>query len=198
MKTHSKLIFILSLVWLLTACLRFLFYHELNDVLWMLTFLVDGAFLLFGLGLAIALVCLRSLTSIISSACLLAFAGAFFFTSVGWKTGTLFRFWRLQSQYEQQVAEILQLPDVEAEGRKGSVIVDLGPPRRIAFSWGGIIDNWTGIVYDPSGEVLKAQNFKEDWSNWDDPSLQHVRRLFGGDLRSAWHLWGPWYYCAFT
>lgn len=53
-------------------------------------------------------------------------------------------------------------------------------------------------MYDPTGEVLKANRFKADWSNWNDPELASVKDLFGGDLRQARHLWGSWYYCAFT
>jgi hypothetical protein len=78
-------------------------------------------------------------------------------------------------------------------------IVEPGPPLRVAFPRpGGILDNWCGIVYDPSGEVLKARQFKSDYSNWDDPSLQHVKQLFGGDLKYSVHLRGHFYRCWFT
>jgi hypothetical protein len=60
--------------------------------------------------------------------------------------------------------------------------VDQGPPVRVAFVWGGILDNWQGIVYDPTGVVLTEKG--------------HL--LFGGDLIHARHLWKDWYYCAFT
>jgi len=107
--------------------------------------------------------------------------------------------WNLPS-YQNVVAEVERLrryPGTQAyEGH--DCIVDPGPPLRVAFVWGGIIDNWVGIVYDPTGEVLKANEFRADWSNWDDPRLAPVKGLFGGDLRSTRHLFGPWYYCTFT
>lgn len=54
------------------------------------------------------------------------------------------------------------------------------PPERIAFPWpGGIIDNWTGVVWDPSGSAPPEN-------------------AFGGQLIHAVHLGGPWYLCSFT
>lgn len=61
--------------------------------------------------------------------------------------------------------------------------VDLFPVRRIAFSWGGLIDNWSGVVYDPVGSVK---------------DIEQNRSAFGGDLFGTFHLWGPWYFCSFT
>lgn len=73
--------------------------------------------------------------------------------------------------------------------------VDAGPPIRVAFVWDGIIDNWYGPVYDPSGKVLEANKLK---SNWEDPSLADIKKLFGGDMVGCRHLTGPWYFCSFT
>ncbi len=67
-------------------------------------------------------------------------------------------------------------------------VIDEGPPVRVAFSWGGLIDNWGGICYDPSGLILEANQSNPD----------SVRKLFGGDLIYAKHLWADWYYCGFT
>jgi hypothetical protein len=33
-------------------------------------------------------------------------------------------------------------------------LIDEDPPVRVAFVWYEILDNWTGIVYDPTGAVL--------------------------------------------
>jgi hypothetical protein len=46
----------------------------------------------------------------------------------------------------------------------------------------GVTDNWVGLVYDATGEVLRAREFRPVWSNWDDPKLSHVRDLFGGSM----------------
>jgi hypothetical protein len=44
-------------------------------------------------------------------------------------------------------------------------VVDPGPPVRVAFPWpGGIIDNWCGAIFDPTGHVMQANRFKGDWS----------------------------------
>ncbi len=56
--------------------------------------------------------------------------------------------------------------------------------RWIIFSWGGLLDNWEGIVYDPTKTIEMAP--------------QRNRRAFGGDMVYARNLWGPWYYCSFT
>ena len=77
--------------------------------------------------------------------------------------------------------------------------IDPGPPVRIAFYWQrGVIDNWVGLVYDPTGKVIKANKFKSDWSNWGDASLAEVKGLFGGDLRRAKRMSKNWYLCWFT
>ena len=61
-------------------------------------------------------------------------------------------------------------------------MIDKGPPIRIGFVWDGILDNWHGIVYEPTGIVLTKRG----------------ERLFGGDLIYAKRLYEDWYYCAFT
>ena len=58
------------------------------------------------------------------------------------------------------------------------------------------------VPVDPVPDERKhgngARQFKPDWSNWNAPELQGVRRLFGGDLRHCEPLGGPWYFCCFT
>ena len=46
---------------------------------------------------------------------------------------------------------------------------------------------WYALVYDPSGLVLETQRFAADGSNWNEPELAPVKRLFGG----------PWFMCGF-
>ena len=198
MKSNQKLLITLTLLWLLSVAFRFLFYHEINDNLWVFSWLVDGVLVLGGAILAIALLCLKQRKAIGIALAMVVVIGLAWFSPIGWKTGTLFRMWRLESTYEKEIVRIMALDDEALESFETFAEIEPGPPRRIAFSWGGIIDNWSGIVYDPSGEVLKAQQFKDDWSNWDDPELSAIKSLFGGDLRNARHLWGPWYYCFFT
>lgn len=96
-------------------------------------------------------------------------------------------FLRHQSAY-QRVLEHVRDSSVPDRGMFAGVDyqVELGPTR-VAFPWpGGIIDNWFGVVHDPSGGVTRA------------PHDASIRELFGGDLIGVRHLWGPWYLCSFT
>jgi hypothetical protein len=62
----------------------------------------------------------------------------------------------------------------------------------------GILDNYTAIVYDPSGFVMRANELKSDLSTTGDYQLFRVKRLFGGDLFWAEPLGENWYRCGFT
>ena len=102
-----------------------------------------------------------------------------------------------KEHYQSVVTEIAAGADDSAFDYP--VRVDPGPPRRIAFSWGGILDNWRGVVYDPTGEVMKANILdRKTWPNRDDPDYASVAGLFGGTLVRAQHLEGNWYLCWFT
>ncbi len=184
--------------------LRYLFYTEINYALWIMFLFVDAALL--GGALFYVVIAVRALlrrttrwfgaTSIALVPVVIFF---FIFTSLGLDLGIYARLWRNESNYLDQIKLITAAKSKEERARfKYPTIIDEGPPVRVAFSWGGIIDNWHGIVYDPTGEVLKANQFKRDWSNWNDPNLHAVKKLFDGDMTSATHLWGPWYYCTFT
>ncbi len=73
--------------------------------------------------------------------------------------------------------------------------IDTGPPVRFAFEPDGFLDNWSGIVYDPSGDVLLADGFDSD-GKFKAPD--RVTKLFGGDLVSCSHFFGHYYRCGFT
>ncbi len=98
----------------------------------------------------------------------------------------------------QQVDQILKAPPGAGVRWSRGRWIDAGPPVRVALIWAGFLDNWVGIIYDPTGEVLKSNDLKRDYSNWNDPKLAPVKELFGGDMQSAEHLWGDWYFCGFT
>jgi hypothetical protein len=121
------------------------------------------------------------------------------FVGTGWIKDARFHHFD-RKRYAVIVARIQAAPlskQKQVAGRE--CMIDSGPTLRIVFiEPGGILDNWTSIVYDPTGLVMKANQFKGDWSNWDDPKLTHVKKLFGGDLRWSEHLGGPWYRCGFT
>jgi hypothetical protein len=120
---------------------------------------------------------------------LIAFAAA-----IAWRRATYLNW------YESAVREIESAPERRADfEREFHCHIEPGPPLRVAFVQpGGLLDNWEAIVYDPTGEVLKARQIKPDLSNMNDPALQSVVRLFGGDLIRARPLGGHWYWCSFT
>jgi hypothetical protein len=198
MKSKQKTIRNLVILWLLCLAVRFLFYHEINEELWVLSLLIDGGLVLAGVILLIVLLCLKRRGAVVAAVVIGGFIWLGWFTSIGWQAGTYFRMWRLESTYEKEVTRIMALDDEALEGLKSSADVDEGPPRRVAFGWGGIIDNWSGIVYDPSGEVMLVRESEEELSKAEEAERDRIRSLFGGDLIKATHLWGPWYYCVFT
>ncbi len=113
------------------------------------------------------------------------------------------RFEFQRSSYEEVVKELYS--DREQFGSErfyyGNILgeIDPGPPLRVVFPWpGGILDNWCGVVYDPTDKVKEINSLKSDRSNQGDPKLQDVMFLFGGTMYRANPLGGHWYLCWFT
>ena len=75
-------------------------------------------------------------------------------------------------------------------------LIDSGPPVRVAFNPGGLLDNWTAILYDPSGLVMQANGFDRKTGRVAAPD--GVTKVFGGDLIGCDPLWGDYYRCSFT
>jgi hypothetical protein len=110
--------------------------------------------------------------------------------------GIFARFHALKPRYRAIVRAIEAGEVPPAEPR---YIVEKGTPIRVAFPWpGGMLDNWCGVIYDPSGLLRKAGRFQRGLSHFSDPALQEARALFGGDLWSCEPLGGDWYFCCFT
>ena len=110
-----------------------------------------------------------------------------------------FRFSRNRPLYEEVVREVGPSPQ-SGRHQRGDLIylVEAGPPLRIAFPWpGGGVSGWCGAIYDPSGEVMRANDLAPDHSNWDDPKLEPVRLLFGGNLTDCHALGEEYYLCCF-
>jgi hypothetical protein len=59
----------------------------------------------------------------------------------------------------------------------------------------GFLDNWSGIVFDPTGAVMQADG-------WDAAGKfrapDAITKLFGGDIVSCSHILGDYYRCSFT
>lgn len=112
------------------------------------------------------------------------------------------RFYLHKRSYETRVAEIIQLGQSKSASgacnHSEDYCIDLGPPIRLAFVWGGLLDNWYGIVYDPTGKVLEATRSEISRFGRNDPSRASVKNFFSSGLISAEHLTGPWYFCDFN
>jgi hypothetical protein len=198
-RTTYKLAWGFIVVWALLALLLDVFWIDLYDRLWVIAPLLPITLWLGLVGLAgfIAIRGFRERTWAKASGLLLglAMAGAMQ-GSVGGRIGLLARFYTLRPSY-QEVIEAIEAGMDRSGGPRH--LVERGRPLRVAFPWpGGILDNWCGVVYDPSGLVMKAKRFQPDLSNFGDPTLQDVKKLFGGDMRSCEPLGGPWYFCCFT
>jgi hypothetical protein len=83
-----------------------------------------------------------------------------------------------------------------AEASGVTYSVDVGPPVRVAFNPDGILDNWSGIIFDPTDEVMLADGFDPKTGKFSAPD--RITKLFGGDLVECWPLWGHYYRCSFT
>jgi hypothetical protein len=210
----SCAVYLAVLEWCIAGVCLVYFYRSLNA-----GFLSIGEFfrwLWVANGLLVAVFCSWSLSRagtgnriLALIACLMLAVSSSVFTA-GWSSlvqaGDDLRFrWIVSSnrhRYEAIIRE-LEIKPIKEERwhQSGSIdyVVDPGPPLRVAFPQpGGILDNWVGIVYDPSGMVMRANEFKADRSNWDDPSLAQVKLLFGGILIRCVHIGGHYYRCWFT
>jgi hypothetical protein len=69
---------------------------------------------------------------------------------------------------------------------------------RVAFSEGGMLDEWVAYVYDPTGLVMKSADYKDNRNKLMGDEYREVRELFGGDLVWAEPIGRGWYRCGFT
>lgn len=121
-----------------------------------------------------------------------ALAGGNFF-------GTAMRLFANQSLYEAIIETERRAASSRSTGYRTfngvTYAVDHGPPLRVAFNPEGMLDNWSGIIFDPTHQVMLADGMDRDGRFRAPP---HVTELFGGDLVSCRHLWGDYFHCGFT
>lgn len=100
--------------------------------------------------------------------------------------------------YERIIAQARKNPKPAWFANDGGVIysVDVGPPVRVAFNPGGFLDNWSGTIFDPTGDVMLADGFDARTGKFVAPD--RITKLFNGDLVGCRHLWGDYYTCSFT
>ena len=102
------------------------------------------------------------------------------------------------SSYQAIIAEARESGDEQWYAEAHGIIynVDAGPPVRVAFHPGGMLDNWSAIVFDPTGDVMLADGFDSKTGEFAAPD--RVTKLFYGDLVSCRPLWNDYYSCGFT
>ncbi len=97
--------------------------------------------------------------------------------------GTATRLWLAESRYQRDLTAI-QVEGPEAVENYPTIIIDPGPPQRVFWQWwSGVLDNFGGILNDPS---QTAENDRAALTN--DRSLSSTCR----------RLYADWYYCAFN
>lgn len=117
---------------------------------------------------------------------------------VGLWTTTWGRFLLNRHRYGDVVGQVTLASATNRGHLPPDVRVDEGPPLRVAFVWGGTIDNWCGVIFDPSRQVLAANAFNGDWATWSQQVPVGIKKLFGGDLVSCKALSPPYFHCCFT
>jgi hypothetical protein len=187
-------------LWVVVATLGNLFRYDRDDAFGLLD--IAGRFVLWS---AFAAILIASVWRAIkrrgegmSVLMILAVASAgMVFLLDGRPLALRFRFLVHKGRYEAAVREILA--GRAPRGDTDRYTVDPGPPVRVAFHWpGGILDNWNGVVYDPTGLVLKARLLRSDLSNLHAPEFREFVGLFDGNLCYCEPLGGDWYFCGFT
>ena len=187
-----------------------------------MAFSVEATFLLLFLGVPLVLLCLSMLTlirtwhgirdareetGVVPRIALVLLAPALFVATLlsslpilwaGDYVGTLLRLAVNQHRYEAIIDTAKEHPKPAWYEEEGGITysVDVGPPIRVAFNPEGFLDNWSGIVFDPTGEIMQADGFDAKTGEFVAP--ERITKLFGGDLMSCRHLWGDYYDCSFT
>lgn len=104
----------------------------------------------------------------------------------------------MQSRFDADIRAVRDGRD-PCSGRSGDDLIcyaERGPPARMAWvTHPGFLDNWSGIVFDPTGIVMQADGWDAK-GKWRAPDT--VTKLFEGDLVSCRHLRGDYYVCSFT
>ena len=198
----ERFLIIGTALWIVSTMLLLVFFPDLASILWILIYGVQLLFLAFGAGMLVLAAIRIRRAPLVASLCALVILGGFAFSfTIGRSWGERTRFALVRPSYEKRLQEILQSYErgTPIKSRYAQYEIDLGPPVRVAFTWqAGVTDNWVGLVYDPTGIVMNANQFKRDQSNWNEPSLAHVKHLFGGDIFQTRHLKDNWYLCFFT
>ena len=200
--------FIIPVTCSLFIFLRFLFHHDLIINLWILVWAIDAVIIGLGLISVIQLIIIlrkkRNLSAAILLCALLAIGGISYGTDLIKDLGLRLRFQRLKPAYSE-IIEKLSSGKIPNQGTYHEIRYEseTDPVFRVSFSWAGIVDNWYGIIYDPSDKIMRV-NESDPFKSRDpgspkvDKELEKIRMVFGGLLYKAERLGDHWYLCWFT
>ena len=210
MKPHQ-----LSVIIIILTIIRFLFHTEVYNSLWLFERLIDG------LIISLSVFCCFKLTKIIirnrDLIMILSLVGLLLVGVISYGTnfttdlGDKLRFLRYEKKYVQ-IIEKIETKKISSNGSLNGISYDteVDPAMRVSFSWGGIIDNWRGIIYDPTNELSKiAENNQihinsEERNPLTPDDEQYIKEtaelklLFGGVIYKVKKMGNNWYLCWFT
>ncbi len=114
----------------------------------------------------------------------------------------LARFYILKPSYSKAIAQTeARLRDGERVllGSSDTLVDITGQRVRVAFIWpGGIVDNWYGVVFDPTDELAQVSDGKGARDELGFIGDTRIKRWFGGDLIRCERIERQWYFCWFT
>lgn len=155
-----------------------------------------GAYLLVAAIATVIMLVRQNITGRGSAVMAVAIVSLFFY---GNHVVRLARFYALKSGYLAVVQDVERglTDEKKSELRRSGIFLDEDGPVRIAFPWMGIVDNWCGVVFDPTDQLANyCGDAGQDTRGFlKDPSL---RKLFGGDITRCERLEKGWYFCWFT
>ncbi|MED6299366.1 MAG: hypothetical protein VX860_04680 [Verrucomicrobiota bacterium] len=200
--------FVLPLSCTLFILLRFLFHHDLIISLWILVWAIDAIIIGLGLISVIQLIIIlrkkRNRFAGICLAALLTIGSISYGTDLIKDLGLKLRFYRLKPAYSE-IIEKLNSGKITGKGTHLGIRYksETDPVFRVSFSWAGIMDNWYGIIYDPSGKIMRCNESDPRFPGQgtevpEDKELSQIRMVFGGVLYKAEKLSDHWYLCWFT
>lgn len=126
-----------------------------------------------------------------------------FFFLVG-RFGRLARFYVMKSWYQEVIRDVaagkIKIGENENDiFNDGPYIIDAGPPVRVIFPLPGrFLDNWCGVIYDLSGNVMRFGERDNKYDDQQEPELRDLQWIFGDKLFDAELLQDDWYFCWFT
>ena len=195
--------------------IRFLFHNELYNSLWLFERLIDGLIISLIVFCCFKLTKIiirnRDLIMIVPLVGLLLVGVISYGTNLTTDLGDKLRFLRYEKKYVQ-IIEKINTKKISSNGSVNGISYDteVDPVMRVSFSWGGILDNWKGIIYDPTNKLSKTAKNNQIHINYRDRNslttadeeyikeTTELKLLFGGVIYKVKKMGNNWYLCWFT